>query len=108
MSTKHESSGWETLDSHVVWQSRWYGLRQDRLVTPTGHEFTYTFIDHPGAVWVVPVTPDGQVVLIWHYRYAVDDWCYEVPAGGLLRDRGGRRRRQNPSPKRRRRAGPRD
>jgi ADP-ribose pyrophosphatase len=22
-------------------------------------------------------------VLIWQYRYVVDDWCYEVPAGGL-------------------------
>jgi ADP-ribose pyrophosphatase len=34
-------------------------------------------------VWVVPVTLDGQVILIHHYRYPVDDWCYEVPAGGL-------------------------
>ena len=74
---------WETLDSKYIWRSRWYHLRQDRLRTPTGHEFTYTVVDHPGAVWVVPVTAEGQVALIWQYRYAVDDWCYEVPAGGL-------------------------
>jgi ADP-ribose pyrophosphatase len=53
------------------------------LRTPDGHEFTYTIVDHPGAVWVVPVTSDGQVVLVWQYRYTVDAWCYEVPAGGL-------------------------
>jgi ADP-ribose pyrophosphatase len=76
-------SAWQTLDSHFVWRSRWYNLRQDRVRTQTGHEFTYTLVDHPGSVWVVPVTVDGQVVLIRSYRYTVDDRCYEVPAGGL-------------------------
>lgn len=74
---------WETLDSRFLWRSRWYNLRQDRLRTQDGHEFTYTLVDHPGAVWVVPVTADGQVVLVKQYRHTVDDWCYELPAGGL-------------------------
>jgi ADP-ribose pyrophosphatase len=74
---------WETLKSETLWQSQWYSLRQDHLRTQEGHEFTYTIVDHPGAVWVVPVTSDGRMVLIWAYRYTVDDWCYEVPAGGL-------------------------
>ena len=74
---------WETLDRRYLFQSKWYNLRQDRLRTQDGHEFTYTIVDHPGAVWVVPVTPDGQVVLVWQYRYVVDEFCVEVPAGGL-------------------------
>jgi ADP-ribose pyrophosphatase len=74
---------WQRLDSRILWQSRWYSLRQDRLCTSVGHEFTYTLVDHPGAVWIVPVTSGNQIVLISHYRYPVDDWCYEVPAGGL-------------------------
>ncbi len=32
---------------------------------------------------VLPVTTDGQVVMIRSYRYTVDDWCWELPAGGL-------------------------
>jgi ADP-ribose pyrophosphatase len=63
---------WETLDTKWVWQSRWYSLRQDRLRAPDGREFTYTIVDHPGAVWVVPVTTDGQIALIWQFRYPVD------------------------------------
>ncbi len=74
---------WQTLSSTFLWTSQWYSLRQDQVRSPSGSEFTYSMIDHPGAVWVVPVTPTGQVVLIRHYRYPVDDWCYEVPAGGL-------------------------
>ncbi len=77
---------WKTLDSKYLWQSRWYSLRQDRLRTQQGHEFTYTLVEHPGAVWIVPVTADGQIALIRNYRYTVDDWCYEVPAGGLSPD----------------------
>jgi ADP-ribose pyrophosphatase len=77
---------WQTLESRSLWRSEWYNLRQDRVRTQTGHEFTYTIVDHPGAVWVVPVTADGQIVLIRSYRYPVDDWCYEVPAGGLSPD----------------------
>lgn len=74
---------WEILDSRFLWQSKWYNLRQDRLRTAEGHEFTYTIVDHPGAVWVVPVTTAGLVVLIRNYRHPVADWCWEVPAGGL-------------------------
>ena len=74
---------WKRLGSKYLWQSQWYNLRQDRLRGPSGDEFTYTLIEHPGAVWTVPVTTEGQIALIWNYRYAVDDWCYEVPAGGL-------------------------
>lgn len=76
-------STWETLESRFLWKSKWYNLRQDRLRSREGHEFTYTIVDHPGAVWVVPVTASGLVVLIRQYRYTVDDWCYEVPAGGI-------------------------
>ena len=79
-------AGWETLKTEYLWQSQWYNLRQDHLRTPEGHEFTYTVVDHPGAVWVVPVTPDGQIALIRNYRHPVGEYCYEVPAGGLSPD----------------------
>jgi len=31
---------WETLDRRYLWQSQWYNLRQDRVRTAAGHEFT--------------------------------------------------------------------
>jgi ADP-ribose pyrophosphatase len=44
---------------------------------------TYTFVDHRGAVWVVPLTGDGRVRLIRHHGCPVDEFCMEAPAGGL-------------------------
>ncbi|MBN1963452.1 MAG: NUDIX hydrolase [Anaerolineae bacterium] len=74
------------LSSRYLWQSRWYNVRQDQLRAAGGAEFTYTLIEKPGAVFIVPVTAGGQVVLINQYRYAVDDWCLEVPAGNIEPD----------------------
>ncbi|MBN2304263.1 MAG: NUDIX hydrolase [Anaerolineae bacterium] len=72
-----------TLSSRYLWQSRWYNVRQDQLKATNGHEFTYTVVECPGAVWVVPVTSGGEIVLINQYRYTVDAWCLEVPAGSI-------------------------
>lgn len=77
-------SPYSTLSSRIIWQSKWYNLRQDQIRTPDGSTCSYTVVEHPGAVWVVPVTESGEVVLEWQYRYAVRDWCWEVPAGGVL------------------------
>ncbi len=75
--------GWERLDTHYPYEYSHFCIRQDRLRLPNGQETTYAYMENPGAVWIVPLTADGQVVLIRQYRYAVDAWCWEVPAGGL-------------------------
>ena len=36
----------------------------------------------PPGVLVVPLTADGQLVLVEQYRYTIDAWCLQVPAGG--------------------------
>lgn len=74
---------YKTTASRTVWSCPWYSIRRDEIVTPDGQPGVYNVVQHPGAVWIVPLTPEGHVVLIHTYRYTVDDWCYEVPAGGL-------------------------
>ena len=64
-----------TLSRRYLWQSRWYNVRQDQLRNRSGGELIYT-VTAP-AVWVVPVTADGELVLIDQYRYTVDAWCLE-------------------------------
>jgi len=66
-----------------LWRSPWYNVRQDQLEAADGRAAVYTVVEKPGAVWIVPVTASGEVVMIEQYRYPVDDWCLEVPAGGI-------------------------
>ncbi len=77
------SLGWRQINRRYLFQSPWYSLRQDELVLPNGSTAQFTFVEHPGFVSIVPVLQDGRVVLIRSYRYPVDEWVLEVPAGGL-------------------------
>ncbi len=74
---------WQTLHAERPVVTPWYSIRRDRVRIHTGDEISYTYVDHPGAVYVVPVALDGAVLLIRQYRYPVRDWCWEVPAGGI-------------------------
>jgi ADP-ribose pyrophosphatase len=74
--------GWLCLDTDYPFTYHMYRIRRDRVRLPSGVETDYAYMESRGAVWVVPVTDDGQIVLIKQYRYAVDDWTWEVPAGG--------------------------
>jgi ADP-ribose pyrophosphatase len=40
-------------------------------------------IKHPGGAAVVPLLPDGSVVLIKQYRYVIGETIWEIPAGRL-------------------------
>lgn len=72
-----------TLSSRIAWSCPWYSVRQDLILLPNGQEGEYNVVQHEGAVWIVPLTTSGQIVLLNHYRHTVQDWCYELPAGGV-------------------------
>jgi len=74
---------WQTLGTTRLWESRWYNLRQDRVRIHTGDEIVYTFQEHPGAVFIIPVTADREIVLVHQYRYPVGEWLWEIPAGAV-------------------------
>jgi ADP-ribose pyrophosphatase len=75
--------GWRYLSTDYPYVHRMFRVRQDQVRWPDGHVASYTYVQDNGAVWVVPVSTKGQVVLIRQFRYTVDDWCWEVPAGGF-------------------------
>lgn len=74
---------YQTISSRIAWACPWYRVRQDDIIAPNGKPGVYNVVEHPGAVWIIPVTTDGEIVLIRTYRYTIDDWCYEIPAGGV-------------------------
>ena len=74
--------GWQVLETAYPFESAQYNLRNDRIQMEGNSETSYAYLERAGAVIVVPVTDDGKIILVRQYRYPVDEWCWEVPAGG--------------------------
>lgn len=56
-------------------------VRRDDVLLPDGSHATREFIQHGGAVAVVPILDDGRLVLVRQYRYPVARVLLEWPAG---------------------------
>ena len=76
------------LGSRRIHTGRVLNLDIDRVRFPNGTEGELEMIRHPGASAVVPFLsdPDGddpQLLLIRQFRYAAEDFLWEIPAGRL-------------------------
>ena len=71
------------LESKVVFDGKLLKVFSDKVELPNGKETSREFIKHPGAVAVVPITQEGNIVLVRQYRYPVGKTMLEVPAGKL-------------------------
>ena len=71
------------LSSKSVYQGRVVQLRVDRVEEPGGVIAEREIVDHAGSVVVLPILPDGQVLLVQQYRHAVRQRLWELVAGGI-------------------------
>jgi ADP-ribose pyrophosphatase len=51
------------------------------VIEPNGIEATREFVTHPGSVVVLPVFPDGRILMIRQYRHATGQYLWELVAG---------------------------
>ena len=76
------------IGSRRVYNGRVLNLDIDHVRFPDNSTGELEIIRHPGASAVLPFLsepsgPDPQILLIKQYRYAAEDFLYEVPAGRL-------------------------
>ena len=72
---------WKVRSTKVHFENKIMRLKEDHLQLPDGSEMDYAFIERGPAVIVVPVTPDGRIILIRQFRHPAREECLEVPAG---------------------------
>jgi len=73
----------ECLESRSVFRGRVVDLSLDRVRLPNGEVADFELIHHRGGAAVVPLLPDGRVVLLRQFRYPTGGWLLEIPAGKL-------------------------
>jgi len=71
------------LSSTQSFKGRIFSVTVDRVTVPNGRTVTLDIVRHRGSVVLLPMQDVAHVVLIRQYRYALDRWIWELPAGGL-------------------------
>jgi ADP-ribose pyrophosphatase len=72
------------LSTEKVYEGRIWDVVSDSFqLSETGEALTRDYIEHPGAVAVLPMNNAGEVLLIRQYRHPVGMDLWEIPAGLL-------------------------
>lgn len=71
----------KTLSSTYIYKGRIINLRQDKVKLPDGRETIREIVEHPGAVVILALTDDKEVVMIRQFRKPADETLWELPAG---------------------------
>ena len=73
---------WQQLESEILEDFRVFRLRRDHSRSPqTGEAHHFYVLEAPDWINVIPLTPDGQVVLIRQYRHGTGEVSLEIPGG---------------------------
>ncbi len=77
----------ETLDSETIYVGKIFALRADEVRMPGGNTAKREVVEHYGAVAVLAMDDDKNIVLVYQYRHPLGRRLWELPAG--LLDLGG-------------------
>lgn len=73
---------WTLLESRAFSDHHVFRIRHDRYrFEPTGREGSFTVLESRDWVNVIPLTDDGQVILIRQYRHGIRAATLEIPGG---------------------------
>lgn len=71
------------ISSKQIFDGRVVKLFVDEIELPNKQKSIREYVKHPGAVCVIPVTDNGEVIMVRQFRYALGEALLEVPAGKL-------------------------
>lgn len=71
------------LSSESIFDGVVLHVRRDEVTLPNGREAVREYVHHIGAVAILPLTDEGEVILERQFRYPYGDVLVEIPAGKL-------------------------
>ena len=71
----------QPIEQRTVFSGRIIETRVDTLLMPDGKQITREVVQHPGAVAIIPIDTEDNVLLVRQYRYAAGQSLLELPAG---------------------------
>ena len=71
------------VSSETVFDGKLLHVKRDAVRLPDGRPATREYVEHNGAVMIIPVLDSGELVMERQYRYALRRHCLEFPAGKI-------------------------
>jgi ADP-ribose pyrophosphatase len=71
----------KTISTERIFEGKVIKLRVDTVSLPNGSTATREVIEHPGAVAVIALTGQGELLMVRQYRQATGEILLEIPAG---------------------------
>lgn len=78
-----EATAPKVMSRQTLHKGRKFDFDLLTIQSPTGATRVAQVVRHPGAVVIVPILPDGRVVLIRNWRASVQESLCECPAGTI-------------------------
>ncbi|MFH0846630.1 MAG: NUDIX hydrolase [Chloroflexota bacterium] len=73
----------KTVSSQLIYEGRVVKLRLDTVVTPDGRESKREIVEHRGAVAMVAIDAEDNLLLVRQFRKPTEKVLLELPAGTL-------------------------
>lgn len=74
---------WATHRTENRYENAWILVEHNEVTTPGGTSGVYGVVRFKNrAVGIVPIDADDHTWLVGQYRYALDEYSWEIPAGG--------------------------
>lgn len=73
----------KTVESNLIYDGKIIKLYKDTARLENNKEVSREVIKHPGGVCVVPLTEEGEVLMVTQFRYPTGKVLTEIPAGKL-------------------------
>jgi ADP-ribose pyrophosphatase len=73
----------ERLSHERVYDGKVFDVDRDGVRMPNGRDVTVDVVRHPKSVVLIPMPEPGHVILIRQYRYPVNAFLWELPAGSV-------------------------
>lgn len=83
---KPKSAGVRVVSSKITYRAPVFYVTSEQVVEPSGKQVRRDLIRHPGSVVIMAVddtTSEPRVLLARQYRYAADQYLWELPAGRI-------------------------
>jgi ADP-ribose pyrophosphatase len=77
---------WDTLDSNIVFETPYFKIREQHMITSRGAEVEYFFHDARDSAISVCVNDKGKILIEMQYRPAVEKVSIDYPGGRMEAD----------------------